>query len=90
MSEQTAVRPRPKTRIGKVVSDKMNKTIVVKTERMKKHGLYLKYIRRTKKFYAHDETNQAHEGDTVEIAEVTHPISKTKRWRLVRIVERAK
>ncbi|MDX2177810.1 MAG: 30S ribosomal protein S17 [Candidatus Sumerlaeia bacterium] len=81
---------RPKTRVGIVTSAKMQKTIVVSFDRLVKHPLYKKYIRRTKKFYAHDEANEAREGDTVEISEVTRPLSRTKRWKLVRVVERAK
>ncbi len=72
--------------IGKVVSDKMDKTIVVAVETYKKHELYHKRIRYTKKFKAHDENNQAKIGDTVRIAE-TRPLSKDKTWRLVEIVE---
>lgn len=74
--------------IGKVVSDKMDKTIVVAVETYKKHKLYHKRIRYTKKFKAHDENNEARIGDTVRIME-TRPLSKDKRWRLVEIVERA-
>lgn len=84
MSERNA----RKTQIGKVVSDKMDKTIVVAVETYKKHKLYHKRIRYTKKFKAHDESNQAKIGDTVEIME-TRPISKDKRWRLVEIVKEA-
>lgn len=79
-----------KTRVGIVTSAKMEKTIVVSFDRMVKHPLYKKYIKRTKKYVAHDELRDAKEGDTVEIAEVTRPLSKTKRWRLKRVVERAK
>ncbi len=79
-----------KTRIGLVVSDRMDKTLVVRVQRMKQHPVYKKYIRRDKKLYVHDENNDAHAGDTVEVAEVTRPLSKTKRYRLVRVVERAK
>lgn len=78
------------TRTGVVVSDKMDKTIVVLVQRLIKHPLYKKYIRRDKKLYVHDENNDANEGDTVEVAEVTRPVSKKKRYRLLRIVERAK
>lgn len=84
MSERNA----RKTQIGKVVSDKMDKTIVVAVETYKKHKLYHKRIRYTKKFKAHDEHNQAKIGDTVEIME-TRPISKDKRWRLIEIVKEA-
>ncbi len=78
-----------KTRIGVVVSDKMDKTIVVAVVRKVKHPLYKKYITRTKKFKAHDELNQCGIGDKVQIAE-TRPISKDKCWRLVEIIEKAK
>jgi small subunit ribosomal protein S17 len=77
-----------KVQIGKVVSDKMDKTIVVAVETYKKHDLYHKRIKYTKKFKAHDENNQAKIGDTVKIME-TRPLSKDKRWRLVEIVEEA-
>ncbi|HEX7056213.1 MAG TPA: 30S ribosomal protein S17 [Bacilli bacterium] len=74
--------------IGKVVSDKMDKTIVVAVETYEKHSLYHKRIKYTKKFKAHDENNEAKIGDTVRIME-TRPLSKDKRWRLVEIVEKA-
>ena len=77
-----------KVQIGKVVSDKMDKTIVVAVETYKKHDLYHKRIKYTKKFKAHDENNQAKIGDIVRIME-TRPLSKDKRWRLVEIVEEA-
>lgn len=77
-----------KVQIGKVVSDKMDKTIVVAVETYKKHDLYHKRIKYTKKFKAHDENNSAKIGDTVKIME-TRPISKDKRWRLVEVVEEA-
>lgn len=77
-----------KVQVGKVVSDKMDKTIVVAVETYKKHSLYGKRIKYTKKFKAHDENNQAKIGDTVKIME-TRPLSKDKRWRLVEIVEEA-
>ena len=77
-----------KVQIGKVVSDKMDKTIVVAVETYKKHDLYHKRIKYTKKFKAHDENNAAKIGDTVKIME-TRPISKDKRWRLVEVVEQA-
>lgn len=89
-TEKKAVKPQPKKRTGKVTSDKMEKTIVVSIDRLVKHRLYKKYIRRSKKLYVHDEARTAKIGDTVEVAEVTRPLSKLKRWRLVRIVERAK
>lgn len=78
-----------KTRVGKVVSDKMDKTIVVAIEDNVRHPLYGKIIKRTVKFKAHDKENVAHTGDKVEIME-TRPLSKDKRWRLVRVVEQAK
>ncbi|SEP26406.1 MULTISPECIES: 30S ribosomal protein S17 [Propionispora] len=78
-----------KTRIGKVVSDKMEKTVVVAVERLVPHPLYKKAVKKTVKFKAHDENNESHTGDTVEIME-TRPLSKDKRWRVVEIIERAK
>jgi small subunit ribosomal protein S17 len=88
--EQTAEdRNRRKTRIGTVVSDKMNKTVVVAVERRYAHPLYGKQVTRTKKYHAHDENNEFHIGDTVRIME-TRPLSKLKRWRVVEAIERAK
>ena len=78
-----------KTRIGVVVSDKMEKTITVEIRTRVKHPLYGKIMNRTRKFKAHDENNEAGIGDTVRIME-TRPLSKDKRWRLVEIVEKAK
>lgn len=78
-----------KTRIGLVVSDKMDKSIVVAVERRVKHPLYGKFVKRTTKFTAHDEENTCGIGDTVLIME-TRPLSKTKNWRLVEIIEKAK
>lgn len=78
-----------KVRIGKVVSDKMDKTIVVATESLVAHPLYKKQIKVTKKFKVHDENNQCKTGDTVKIME-TRPLSKDKRWRLVEVLEEAK
>ena len=78
-----------KTKIGRVVSDKMQKTIVVAVEELKQHKLYKKAVKRTVKFKAHDENNDAHIGDRVSIME-TRPLSKEKRWRLVEVLERAK
>ena len=78
-----------KTRTGKVVSDKMEKTITVAVEDHVKHPLYGKIVKKTYKLKAHDEENNAHEGDTVRVME-TRPLSKDKRWRLVEVVERAK
>ena len=78
-----------KTRTGKVVSDKMDKTIVVAVEDHVKHPLYNKIVKRTYKLKAHDENNECKVGDTVKVME-TRPLSKDKRWRLVEVVERAK
>ena len=78
-----------KTRTGKVVSDKMDKTIVVAVEDHVKHPLYNKIVKRTYKLKAHDENNECKVGDTVKVME-TRPLSKDKRWRLVEITERAK
>ena len=78
-----------KERVGKVVSNKMQKTITVAVDRKVKHPIYGKFVNRTTKFKAHDEENTAGIGDTVRIME-TRPISKDKRWRLVEIVEKAK
>jgi small subunit ribosomal protein S17 len=77
-----------KVRIGQVVSDKMDKTIVVSVERFVKHPLYSKRVKQTTKFKAHDENNECNIGDRVKIME-TRPLSKSKRWRLVEIVEKA-
>jgi small subunit ribosomal protein S17 len=77
-----------KEKVGRVVSDKMEKTIVVSVERLSRHPLYKRVIRLTTKFKAHDERNEAHVGDTVRIVE-SRPLSATKRWRLVEIIERA-
>ena len=78
-----------KTRTGKVVSDKMDKTIVVAVEDHVKHPLYKKIVKRTYKLKAHDENNECKVGDTVKVME-TRPLSKDKRWRLVEVIERAK
>lgn len=78
-----------KTRVGKVVSNKMDKTIVVAIEDHVKHPLYKKIVKRTVRFKAHDENNECRIGDRVEIME-TRPLSKDKRWRLVSIIEKAK
>ena len=85
MTENRAFR---KTRIGQVVSDKMDKTIVVAIEDSVQHPLYKKTMKRTYKLKAHDENNECGIGDTVEVME-TRPLSKDKRWRLVRIIEKA-
>ena len=86
MSEERGIR---KTRTGVVVSDKMDKTIVVKLTTRVKHPLYGKFIQKTSKIKAHDEENACGIGDTVKVME-TRPLSKDKRWRLVEIVEKAK
>lgn len=82
-------RGRRKSKIGLVVSDKMDKSITISVERLVKHGLYLKYFKKTSKFMAHDENNECGVGDTVKIAE-TRPLSKSKRWRLVEVIAKAK
>ncbi|HFE53895.1 MAG TPA: 30S ribosomal protein S17 [Bacteroidetes bacterium] len=84
-----AERGHRKVRVGRVVSDKMDKSRIVAVERLVQHPLYKKYIRRTTKFMAHDEKNESHVGDVVRIME-TRPLSKRKRWRVVEILERAK
>ena len=78
-----------KVKIGKVVSDKMDKTVVIAIERLVQHPLYKKSIKKTVRFKAHDENNDSHTGDIVSIME-TRPLSKDKRWRLLEIIERAK
>jgi small subunit ribosomal protein S17 len=78
-----------KTRVGVVVSNKMDKTVVVAVERSVKHPVYKKFIKRTTKFKAHDEKNECQVGDTVKIME-TRPLSRTKRWRVVEILEKVK
>ena len=87
--QERAPRGARKVRVGKVVSAKQQRTLVVAVERRVSHPLYGKQVARTKKYYAHDEENQAKEGDMVRIME-TRPLSKTKRWRLVEIVEHAR
>ncbi len=91
MSETTAAQrtTRRKTRVGKVVGNKMEKSITVAIERKVPHPIYKKYFKRTTKLMAHDEKREAGIGDTVKIME-TRPLSKMKRWRLVEIVEKAK
>ena len=84
----TQVQGKRKTKVGRVVSDRMDKTIVVSVERLARHRLYKRVIRLTTKFKAHDEANEAHIGDTVLIEE-SRPLSATKRWRLVSVVQRA-
>ena len=86
MSEERNTR---KTRVRKVVSDKMDKTVVVAVEDIESHKLYKKAVKKTARFKAHDENNDAHIGDVVQIME-TRPLSKDKHWRIVKIVERAK
>ncbi|MDX9858904.1 MAG: 30S ribosomal protein S17 [candidate division Zixibacteria bacterium] len=86
---ETVQRNRRKVRFGTVVSDKMDKGIVVRVDRTMKHPLYLKTVRTFSKLYAHDENNDAHVGDKVRVME-TRKLSKLKHWRLIEIVERAK
>lgn len=86
MADQT--RARRKTRVGTVLSDRMNKTVVVAVDRRRAHSLYGKGVVRTKKYHVHDEENDARPGDVVRIME-TRPLSKTKRWRLLEILRRA-
>jgi len=83
------VRNRRKTRVGKVVSDRMEKTVVVSIDRLVKHPTYGRYIRQRSKFKVHDEKNECHVGDVIRFVE-TRPLSKDKRWRFVEFVERAK
>jgi small subunit ribosomal protein S17 len=89
MAENEVVtRGQRKVRVGTVVSDRMDKTVVVAVVRMMRHPLYGKTVKRTKKFHAHDENNECRVGDVVEIME-TRPLSKTKRWRVARVVQKA-
>ena len=88
-TETTLTRNLRKTRTGVVSSNKMDKTIVVKVERKIKHPLYGKFLKKTTSFHAHDEKNECSIGDTVKIME-SRPLSKTKRWRLVEVVEKVK
>ena len=88
-TQTTTDRARRKTRTGVVVSDGMDKTVLVRIDRQVRHGLYGKSQKKTSKFVAHNEGNEAHVGDTVRVVE-TRPLSKSKRWRVVEIVERAK
>jgi len=92
MSEETKTNVpagRRKTRQGRIVSDKMDKTVVVAIESRVRHPLYGRIVRRTRKFKAHDEQNQYHVGDTVEITEC-RPLSREKAWRVTRLVEKAR
>ena len=86
MSEQA--RGRRTMKVGVVTSDKMDKSVTVRVDRTVKHGVYQKYVRRSAKFMAHDETNECREGDTVEIIE-SRPLSARKRWRVRRVVRAA-
>lgn len=88
MNQRQTTRARRKSRVGRVVGDRMHKSIVVALERRVTHALYGKQATRTRRVVAHDERNEAHVGDVVRIME-TRPLSKTKRWRLVAVVERA-
>jgi small subunit ribosomal protein S17 len=89
MAETTASKSTRSTKIGQVVSTKMNKTIVVQTIMKKSHPLYRRVVAKANKFYAHDENNTARVGDFVEIEE-TRPLSKLKRWRLKSVIQKAK
>ncbi len=90
MSEATEKQaPNKRTLSGRVVSDKMTKTVTVLVERRVKHPLYGKFVTRTKKYHAHDENNEYHVGDVVRITE-TRPLSKQKRWRVSELIERAR
>jgi small subunit ribosomal protein S17 len=88
MAEQVEARKRRKTRVGVVTSDKSDKTVTVVVERQFAHPIYGKQVKRTKKYHAHDETNEYKQGDLVRIVE-TRPLSKTKRWRVEELLERA-
>ena len=88
-TQASALRGNYKERVGKVVSNKMDKTVVVAVDRLVRHPVYHKVLRRTKKLYAHDEENRCNVGDTVRVIE-TRPLSRTKRWRVTAILERAK
>ena len=87
MSENTTTKNRRRL-TGRVVSDKMNKTVTVRVDRMVRHPLYGKYVRRSTNYHAHDENNECHTGDTVLIEE-SRPISKSKSWKVARLMERA-
>lgn len=86
---QTSQRTARKKRVGRVVSNRMEKTAVVAIEKVRKHPLYPKFMRKTEKYKAHDEKNETKIGDLVEIME-TRPVSKEKRWRITKIIEKAK
>ena len=86
MSENTTTKNRRRL-TGHVISDKMNKTVTVRVDRMVRHPLYGKYVRRSTNYHVHDENNECHTGDTVLIEE-SRPISKSKSWKLARLVER--
>ncbi len=89
MNEQTSAHTAARqTMVGKVVSDKMDKTVVVSVGKTTVHRLYRRYLKRTSKYYAHDENNQCGVGDVVEIV-ASRPLSKLKRWRVQRVIERA-
>jgi small subunit ribosomal protein S17 len=88
MTEQTEQQGNGRTLVGRVVSNKMDKTVTVLVERRVKHPIYGKIITRSKKYHAHDEENAFGEGDTVEITE-TRPLSRTKTWRVTRLIEKA-
>ena len=88
-TQSTPVAKRQRTLVGKIVSNKMNKTVVVQVERRVKHPVYGKIVMRSNKYKAHDETNQYNEGDMVEIAE-GRPISRDKSWTVVRLIEAAR
>lgn len=85
----TRVRRERKTRVGKVVSNKMDKTVIVAVERIVQHPRYKKYIRRTRRIYAHDSTNACNMGDMVRVIE-TRPLSKLKRWRVLGVLRKGK
>jgi small subunit ribosomal protein S17 len=89
MSEITEDRANKRTLTGRVVSDKMDKTVTVLVERRVKHELYGKYLTLSKKYHAHDEKNEFHEGDTVTIEEC-RPLAKTKAWRVINLVEKSR
>jgi len=86
---ESKTRGHRKLRTGRVVGDSRDKTVVVTIDRLVQHPLYQRIVRRTKKYHVHDEQNEAKVGDSVEVME-TRPLSKSKRWRLVRILERAR